>query len=150
MSKRAILPLALGILILSLPACLGSIGKVSHDPTDEPDAAATDSPGSLIPAVAPGTSDTSTSLVAKEGNLFLQLIEPAETEVITGLPSLTVVGRTRVDAVVTIDDTWVEPNIDGEFALEVPLEEGPNIVEVVASVATGEQMDLVLVAIYVS
>jgi hypothetical protein len=50
--------------------------------------------------------------------------------------------------VVTINDTVVEPDIDGEFSLDVPLEEGPNIIEVVASVASGEQMDLVLVAIY--
>ena len=49
---------------------------------------------------------------------------------------------------VTINDTVVEPDIDGEFSLDVPLEEGPNIIEVVASVASGEQMDLVLVAIY--
>jgi hypothetical protein len=32
--------------------------------------------------------------------------------------------------------------------LDVPLDVGPNIIEVVASVASGEQMDLVLVAIY--
>ena len=51
-------------------------------------------------------------------------------------------------AVVTINDSLVEPNIDGEFSLDVPLDVGPNIIEVVASVASGEQMDLVLVAIY--
>ena len=86
--------------------------------------------------------------MATEGDLFLQLVEPAETEVFTDVGSLTVVGRTRVDAVVTINDTMVEPNIDGEFSLDVPLEEGPNIIEVVVSVASGEQMDLVLVVIY--
>jgi hypothetical protein len=59
-----------------------------------------------------------------------------------------VVGRTRVDAVVTINDSLVEPDIDGEFSLDVPLYVGPNIIEVVASVASGEQMDLVIVAIY--
>ena len=81
--------------------------------------------------------------------MFLQLVEPADTEVFTNEPSLYVVGRTRVDAVVTINDTVVEPNIDGQFSLTVDLEEGPNIIEVVASVASGEQLDLVLVVFYV-
>jgi len=86
--------------------------------------------------------------VATEGDFFLQLISPAELEVFTEVGTLSVVGRTRVDAVVTINDSIVEPNIDGEFSLDVPLDVGPNIIEVVASVASGEQMDLVLVAIY--
>ena len=62
---------------------------------------------------------------------------------------MVVTGRTRIDAMVTINDTVVEPNIDGEFSLDMDLEEGPNIIEIVSSVASGEQMDLVLVAIYV-
>jgi hypothetical protein len=86
--------------------------------------------------------------VATEGDFFLQLVSPAELEVFTDADTLTVIGRTRVDAVVTINDDIVEPNIDGEFSLEVPLGLGPNIIEVVASVASGEQMDLVIVAIY--
>lgn len=49
---------------------------------------------------------------------------------------------------VTINDSLVEPDIDGEFSLDVPLYVGPNIIEVVASVASGEQMDLVIIAIY--
>ena len=57
-------------------------------------------------------------------------------------------GRTRVDAIVTVDDSTVEPNVDGEFSLDLTLDEGPNIIEVVASVASGEQKDLFLVAIY--
>ena len=80
--------------------------------------------------------------------MFLQLVEPTETEVFIDVGSLAVAGRTRVDAMVTINDTIVEPDIDGGFSLDVPLEEGPNIIEVVSSVAGGEQMDLVLVAIY--
>tara|TARA_B100000809_G_scaffold77826_1_gene75659 strand:+ start:1208 stop:1600 length:393 start_codon:yes stop_codon:yes gene_type:complete len=100
------------------------------------------------PDTASGHRDPGPTLVATEGDLFLQLISPPETEVFTDTGTLAVVGRTRVDAVVTINDTVVEPDIDGEFSLDVPLEEGPNIIEVVASVASGEQMDLVLVAIY--
>ena len=86
--------------------------------------------------------------MATEGDFSLQLVNPEETEVFVDSDTLSVVGRTRVDAVVTINDTIVEPDIDGQFSLDVTLEEGPNIIEVVASVASGEQMDLVLVALY--
>ena len=41
-----------------------------------------------------------------------------------------------VDAVVTVNDTLAEPGIDGRFSLEVGLDVGANIMEVVAS---GEQ-----------
>ena len=79
----------------------------------------------------------------------MQLVEPSEFEVFTDAGSMTVAGRTRIDAMVTVNDTIVEPNIGGEFSLDMALEEGPNIIELVASVASGEQLDLVLVAIYV-
>ena len=49
---------------------------------------------------------------------------------------------------VTVNDTLVEPDIDGAFSLNVDLEVGPNIIEVVTSVASGEQEGLVLVVIY--
>ena len=78
----------------------------------------------------------------------MQLVSSTELEVFTDAGTFSVVGRIWVDAVVTIDDSIVEPNIDGEFSLEVPLDVGLNIIEVVASTASGEKMDLVLVAIY--
>lgn len=156
MSKQALLSLFLGFLLLTLIACGGGGdgdgggGDVTPDPTPGTP------PATLVPGntpvpdaiVAPATETPTATPVATEGELFLQLISPSETEVFTDAGSLSVVGRTRVDAVVTINDAIVEPDIDGEFSLDVPLEEGPNIIEVVVSVASGEQLDLVLVAIY--
>lgn len=78
----------------------------------------------------------------------MRLADPAELEVVTETDSMTVAGLTRVDAMVTINDSIVEPNIDGEFSLDMTLVESPNVIEVVVSVASGEQKDLVLVAVY--
>lgn len=148
--KRKLFTAFLVIVLLSLVAYIG------YDGDEPPDQAstATQTAGVLTETQAPAvdSSDTVTpspTQVATSGELFLQLVEPTELEVVTGAGSMTVAGRTRVDALVTINDTMVEPNIDGEFSLEIALEEGPNIIELVASVASGEQMDLVLVAIYV-
>ena len=147
MCKRTFFLIFLGLLALTLAACGGG---ESPEATGEPPEA------TLIPAdtaslnlaAAPTTQSATATPVATEGDLFLQLISPPELEVFTETGTLTVVGRTRVDAVVTINDSVVEPDIDGEFSLDVPLEEGPNIIEVVVSVDSGEQLDLVLVAIY--
>ena len=154
MRKRVLFSIFVGLLALMLAACGGGNGDDAEDAAPEPTGAAPQA--TLIPGETRSPDPTSASPtevptatpVATEGDLFLQLVSPAELEVFTDVSTLSVVGRTRVDAVVTIDDAIVEPNIDGEFSLEVPLDVGPNIIEVVVSVASGEQMDLVLVAIY--
>lgn len=148
--KRKLFTALLVILLLSLIAYIGYRDEGSPDQVGTPSKRAFDPTEIQAPAVqAPATVTPSPTQVATAGELFLQLIEPAEFEVITDAGSIKVAGRTRVDAVVTINDTMVEPNIDGEFSLDMELEEGPNIIEVVASVVSGAQMDLVLVAIYV-
>jgi hypothetical protein len=96
----------------------------------------------------PPTEAPTATPVATEGDLFLQLVEPTEMETISEEASIQVVGRTRVDAVVSINDTMVEPDIDGEFSLDVDLEVGPNVIEIVASVASGDHEDLILVVMY--
>ena len=79
---------------------------------------------------------------------MLHIIEPVEEVTLTTNPTLLVSGRTRVDAVVSVNDTFVEPDINGLFSTELTLDDGPNIVEVVASISTGEQLLTVLVVIY--
>jgi len=154
MRKRVLFSIFLGLLALTLVACGGGDSDDGEDATPEPTGVAPQA--TLIPADTQSPDPTQASPtevptatpVATEGDLFLQLVSPPELEVFTDVEILSVVGRTRVDAVVTINDDIVEPNIDGEFSLDVPLEIGPNIIEIVASVASGEQLDLVLVAIY--
>ena len=76
------------------------------------------------------------------------MVNPEAFEVITEKSSIEIVGRTRVDAIVTVNDTVVEPDNDGLFSSVVEMEVGPNIIEVIASIASGEQTDLVLVVTY--
>ena len=92
--------------------------------------------------------DTLAPAVPLEGPLFLQLINSEETEVFVQEANSEAAGRTRVDAVITVNDTVVEPDVDGRFESTVALEVGANIIELVVSVVTGEQQDLVLVVIY--
>ena len=79
----------------------------------------------------------------------MQIVSPADSEVVVEEAFITIVGRTRVDALVSVNESFVEPDLEGRFESTVELEEGPNIIEVVASVATGEEENLVLVVIYI-
>lgn len=64
------------------------------------------------------------------------------------MSKLTVVGRTRVDAAVSVNDNLVEPDLEGRFRQVVDLEVGANVIEIVVSNASGEQKGLVLTVIY--
>ena len=135
-----------------LPTTVPEATPTTAAPTPTPEATATPlSPTELPEATlepVPPTQTPEPTPVATQGDLFLQLVNPPEVEVFVSESPINVVGRTRVDAVVSVNDTLVEPDIDGEFSLIVDLEEGPNIIEIVASVASGEQKDLVLVVVY--
>ena len=88
------------------------------------------------------------ALLAKE-ELFLRLVSPVSTEVVVNQSSIEVIGRTRVDALVTVGDYVVEPDIEGWFRQEMQLDPGVNIIEVIVSVANGEEKSQVLAVIYV-
>ena len=88
------------------------------------------------------------ALVAKE-ELFLRLVSPTSTEVVVNQSSIEVIGRTRVDALVTVGDYVVEPDIEGWFQQEMQLDPGVNIIEVIVSVANGKEKSQVLAVIYV-
>ena len=96
------------------------------------------------PTVVPTPTSTPDPL----GDMFLIIESPPELESISELDNITVTGRTRIDAAVTVNDDFVELDVDGTFEIIVPLIEGINIIEVVASVSTGEQLDEVLVVIF--
>jgi hypothetical protein len=115
-------------------------------PTPVPTATATPAPTST-PTLTPTPFPTPTvSSVGTE--FFLELLTPTELEIITTDAMLVVSGRTRVDAVVTINDDIASPGADGRFEATVALEVGANIIEVVASVASNEQDSIVITAVY--
>ena len=101
-----------------------------------------------IPTPTPVPTATPDPLGAE---FFLEIRSPEaeldEDIVFVSTSSVTIVGRTRVDAAVTIDDAFVEVNEEGRFEGTVDLEIGPNLIEIVASVA-GEEGSVVLIVAY--
>ena len=61
--------------------------------------------------------------------------------------SIIVAGRTRADAVLSINGVIIPMDADGRFEVTVALNPGPNLIEVVASDLDGNQKSRVLVVI---
>jgi hypothetical protein len=101
----------------------------------------------LVPtAVAqPTTAQQDTD---KTPSFFLDLLQPTSLELIVNEPDLIVGGKTVVDAVVTVNDDIVVTDSEGLFGALVTLDPGPNLIEVVGSVLSGESKGLVITAVY--
>ncbi len=76
------------------------------------------------------------------------MISPDTDELFVAQSSYEFSGRTTVDALLSVNDTVLEVDELGRFAFMMDLEEGPNVIEVVASNGLGEQFDEVLLVIY--
>jgi hypothetical protein len=79
----------------------------------------------------------------------LEVTSPADESVVQVSP-IEVRGKTAPDAVVSINGVVVEPNADGVFQALVPLQPGPNAIDIVASDFQGNQKGLVLSVVYSS
>ena len=83
-----------------------------------------------------------------DGSFFLEIVSPESSEVIVDVNSITVAGNTTADAVVSVNDNFVKVDLEGTFETSIQLEDGVNMIEVVASLTSGEQFDQVIAVIY--
>ena len=116
----------------------------------EPTATATpEATATVIPTVTPEPTATPLPTATPDplGAFFLDIEEPAGLEAIVESSTFTVVGRTRLDAVVSVNDTFAEVDIDGRFRVILTLEEPVNIIEVVASLSSGEELVEIIVIV---
>lgn len=80
--------------------------------------------------------------------LFLQVTAPADESTAT-TSTVTVTGRTRPGAFVTVNETLATVDTAGNFSASVTLEEGPNSIYVIASDASGAVLTAVLTVTYI-
>ncbi len=106
--------------------------------------------GTPVPTVIPTAAPTATPTPEATGALFLDIEFPEEVVPFHTESTIEVVGRTRVDAAISVNDEFADVDEDGRFRVSVQLEDGANIIEVVASIDTGEEIARVLTVIYVA
>ena len=90
-------------------------------------------PGDSLPA------ESDSARPADAAPLSLQVLEPVDGSVVD-IPQTQVVGTTSPGAVVTVNDEILLTGGDGAFQTTVTLEEGLNLIEVVASDQSGEEV----------
>jgi len=112
----------------------------------KPTAFASSSPASLQTATARAPTSVPT-LKSNVPTLALKVTTPQD-ESIVNAASITVAGQTIVGAVVSVNGNLVDVDASGKFQTTVQLDEGPNIIEVVASDVTGNELSAILRVIY--
>ena len=131
--------LAIAIIpLLVLALVFGAIGcKKAATPSPSP---------SPSPKLTPTPTPTPTT-----GALFLSVTQPQDQSVVN-TASITISGRTIHGAVVSVslNDSIYIPSVDnnGYFTISVPLDEGPNLIEVIASDYYGNQKSVNISIIY--
>lgn len=113
-------------------------------PTPSPTATPVPTP---TPTPLPTATPIPTATPDPLGAMFLDILSPESVEIIVADTSYAIIGRTRLDAVVSVNDTFAELDDDGRFQVTLPLEEGPNIFDVISRLSSGEEVVEILVII---
>lgn len=98
-------------------------------------------PATLI--VEPPTATPFTSVMAAA----LQVLSPQDQEVVTA-SQIDIIGTAPVNTILTIDDQILIVGVDQQFKTSVFLEEGPNLIEIIASDLEGNESFLEITVIY--
>ncbi len=99
----------------------------------------------IVPEVPPTLALPNTPTPAM--NFKIELDAPRDGETINVSPLL-VTGTAMPNAIVSVNDVVGVANGDGRFDLMVPLQVGPNVLEVIASQPDGQQTYLIVTVMY--
>ena len=99
----------------------------------------------IVPAVPPTLALPNTPTPAANFQLKLGTLHDGDTVHVSPLP---VTGVTTPNAVVSVNDVVGIANADGQFSLSVPMQVGPNVLEVIASHPDGQQSFVIITLMY--
>jgi hypothetical protein len=102
-------------------------------------------PTIIVPEIPPTLALPNTPTPTANFTITLEAPHDGET---TNASPLLVSGVTIPNAIVSVNDAVGLAAADGRFALTVPLEPGPNVLEIIASKPNGEQAFLIVTVLY--
>jgi hypothetical protein len=133
----------LTVLLLTACAPVSIPQPVQVQPsTDQPPAEAT------LPAPPKSTEQSATNLPpaaipsaveAATGALWVQILSPQDGETVN-TPSILIKGQAPAETVVTVNDEILVVSSNQTFEIEVKLEAGPNLIEILASDLNGNEV----------
>lgn len=139
------------IPILMVTACSPTPTVVplsSTFPVDNPPVIpATAAPQEALPTAMnqPPSAIPDTPLASQ--TLWLQILSPVD-EAVVNTPQVEVTGSAPTSAVVSINDEILIVGDDEQFQTTVSLDEGPNLIEIIASDENGNEMPVLLTIMY--
>ncbi len=92
-------------------------------------------------------SGSTNGIEITSGDYWLHLFSPQDGDVVNQ-PSIDLNGEVPSETVLSINDDISLIQGGGKFSIPVELEEGPNVIEVVASDLSGNEISLVLTIVY--
>ena len=95
-----------------------------------------------VQSASPQTTPTPTP-EAPETSFFLDVIQPVDNSIVN-TDKVEVRGDTRPRAVVSVNEEITSVGSDGIFSVTITIEEGPNIIEVIASDEKGNEAMTIL------
>jgi hypothetical protein len=102
-------------------------------------------PEVIVPEIPPTLALPNTPTPAAPFPLTVTVPRDGET---TNTSPLLVSGVTAPSAIVSVNDVVSVANVEGRFDLLVPLQAGPNVLEVIASQADGQQAFAIVTVMY--
>jgi glucodextranase-like protein len=140
------------LLILGLGACTPTPtaapalpGPTSNIPMAVPSATAKSQ--NVAPTIPVPPTETIVPATEAAGTLVLQVLAPQDDSVVNA-PQVDVIGLAPSEAVVSVNDDILIVGADGRFKTTISLNEGPNLVEVVASDENGNEVSQILTVTY--
>ena len=79
--------------------------------------------------------------------LWLQILSPQD-EAVVNIPQVDVMGSAPAGAVITVNDDILIVGNDQQFKTTISLDEGPNLIEIIASDDKGNEMPILLTVTY--
>ena len=142
------------VLLFLLTACVPGLLKTESQTLPE-NPAAQPTPSSSVDnnsqsTVGPGSTqgDEFPSFVEyTSGSLWLRLFTPKDGEIVN-LNMINVSGQAPVETVISLGEDIILVGNEGSFSIPVTLDEGPNVIELVASNVDGDIIELVLTIVY--
>ena len=102
-------------------------------------------PTIVLPVVPPTLAAANTPVPSANFTITLESVRDGDT---TNASPLVVTGVTAPNAVVSVNDVVGVANAEGRFTLTVPLDPGPNVLEVIASKPNGEQTFVIVTVLF--
>jgi len=133
----------LAVFMLVLLVACSPTPTVTSIPTD----IANETISTAIPENVSPTPNVPPTAISAEAGLWLQVLSPLD-ETVVNAPQVDVLGSAPAGTVISVNDVILIVGADGQFKTTVPLEEGPNLIEIIASDADGNEASALLTVTY--